>query len=147
MNPQRRTVSPCRARQLGIGLLEALVAVIILSLGLLGLARFQVGLIAQATEAQSRMVAAVLGDELLNTVLVDTSHAACYTLPRTGTCTSDAAAARAADWKQRALAALPGDHEVTSTLNAATLRFIVTLIWTGKSSQDAHVLQMTTDAR
>ena len=141
---QRRSAS--RAQR-GMGLLEGLVAVAILSFGLLGLARFQSGLVAQSTEAQGRMVAAQFADELLNTVLVDTANAACYTLPAVGTCPSADASARAADWQARALAALPGDDAATSALDTTTQRFTVTLRWTGKAAQDAHTLQMTTDAR
>jgi len=136
-----------RAAQRGMGLLEGLVAVLILSVGLLGLARFQSGLISQGTEAQGRMVAAQFADELLSTVLVDTANAACYTLPATGTCPSAAAASRATDWQTRALAALPGNDAALSTLNTGTSRFTVTLRWTGKAAQDAHTLQMTTDVR
>ena len=142
-----RARQPRRAAQRGIGLLDGLVAMAILSFGLLGLARFQSGLIAQSTEAQGRMVASQFADELLNTVLVDTSNAACYTLPALGVCTSAAATARANDWRTRALAALPGDDDATSLLDAGTQRFTVTLRWTGKASTDRHQLAMTTDAR
>lgn len=143
----RRPATPQRRVQRGMGLLEGLVAVAILSFGLLGLARFQSGLIAQTTEAQGRMVATQFADELLNTVLVDTANAPCYTLPAVGTCPSAAAASRAADWQRRALAALPGTDSAVSILNTATSRFTVTLGWTGKAARDAHTLQMTTDVR
>jgi len=136
-----------RIAQQGVGLLDGLVAVAILSVGLLGLARFQTGLLAQSTEAQGRMAASQLADELLNTVLVDTANAGCYTLPATGGCGSAAASTRALDWQTRALAALPGTHTATSTLDAGTQRFTVTLTWTGKAARDAHTLQMATDAR
>ncbi len=131
----------------GLGMLEGLVAVVILSLGLLGLARFQTSLIAQTTEAQSRMRASALADELLSTVLVDSTNAGCYTLPQTGGCGSDSAVARTTEWQARALATLPGATAPTSTLDATTRRFTVTLRWTGKASRDAHQLEMSTDAR
>lgn len=139
--------SLARTPQRGLGLLEGLVALAILSFGLLGLARFQTGLIAQSTESQGRMAAAQLADELLSTVLVDTGNAGCYTLPQVGVCANAAATARATDWQNRALLALPGNHGATSTLDAATQRFTVTLTWTGKAALDAHTLQMATDAR
>lgn len=131
----------------GLGMLEGLVAVVILSLGLLGLARYQSSLIAQTTEAQSRMRASALADELLSTVLVDSTNAGCYTLPQTGGCGSDMAVARAVEWQARALAALPGATTPTSTLDTTSQRFTVTLRWTGKASRDAHLLEMSTDAR
>lgn len=144
---------PCRHRppgpaaQRGIGLLDGLVAVAILSFGLLGLARFQSGMIAQSTEAQGRMAASQFADELLSTVLVDTANAGCYTLPQAGACNNASALARATEWQERALAALPGDDEATTVLDLGTQRFTVTLRWSGKASTDRHNLQMTTDVR
>ena len=139
---------PLRARtRRGMGLLEGLIAVAILSFGMLGLARFQTTLMAQTTDSRSRTTATQLADELLSTVLVDTGNAGCYTLPDPGSCTSAAAAARAADWKVRALAALPGDHTALATLDDATQRFTVTVTWTGKGGSDPHTLQVSTDAR
>lgn len=144
MRPLRRQLrQPLR----GFGLLEGLVAVVILSLGLLGLARYQTSLIAQTTESQSRVRASALADELLSTVLVDTGNAACYTLPQTGSCGSSAALARATEWKTRVVADLPGATVPTGTLDAATRRFTVTLRWTGKATRDTHQLEMSTDAR
>lgn len=139
--------APQRRLRRGFGLLEGLVAVVILSLGLLGLARWQTSLIAQTTESQSRAHASTLADELLSTVLVDTANAACYTLPQTGSCGSNAARARATEWKTRVEAALPGAAAPIGTLDAATRRFTVTLQWTGKASRDTHQLEMSTDAR
>lgn len=147
MSAPRPCRPPSRATQRGIGLLDGLVAVAILSFGLLGLARFQSGMIAQSTEAQGRMAASQFADELLNTVLVDTANAGCYTLPQAGACTNAAALARATEWQLRALAALPGNDEATSVLDPGTQRFTVTLRWSGKASADRHNLQMTTDVR
>lgn len=131
----------------GFGLLEGLAAMLILSLGMLGLARYQTSLVAQTTEAQSRLRASALADELLSTVLVDVDNAGCYTLPQTGSCGSDKAETRAAEWKARALASLPGATAPTSELDAGLHRFTVTLRWTGKASGDAHQLAMSTDVR
>jgi type IV pilus assembly protein PilV len=136
-----------RAAQRGMGLLEGLIAVAILSFGMLGLARFQTSLMAQTTDSRSRTTATQLADELLSTVLVDTGNVGCYTLPTPVNCTSSAASARAADWKVRALAALPGDHTAVATLDTALQRFTVTVTWTGKGGSDPHTLQVSTDAR
>ena len=140
-HPQQRRLAR------GLGLLETLVAVVVLSLGLLGLVRFQLGLVAQSTEAQGRMQASQLADELRSTVLVDRANAGCYVLPAPTDCANTGASARAADWRTRALAGLRGDDAATSTLDAGTQRFTVTLRWTGKGTQDRHTLEMATDAR
>jgi len=147
MKPAALAPRRARAAQRGMGLLEGLIAVAILSFGMLGLARFQTSLMAQTTDSRSRTTATQLADELLSTVLVDTGNVGCYTLPTPVNCTSSAATARAADWKVRALAALPGDHTAVATLDTALQRFTVTVTWTGKGGADPHTLQVSTDAR
>ena len=137
--------SPPRLRSLGIGLIDALIALAILSFGLLGMTRMQTNLVRQATESQARMTAVQLGDELLSTALVDVDNAACYTVPAAGACNSDAAQERTEDWEARVLAALSGDAEVASVL--ADDRLTVTITWTGKESGDTRTLEVTTDVR
>jgi type IV pilus assembly protein PilW len=74
----------CRRRAAppqGFSLIDGLVGMTLMAVGLLGLARLESGLIAQSTEAQNRLAAAQLGDQLLSTVLVDVANASCYTVP------------------------------------------------------------------
>lgn len=134
-----------RTHARGIGLIDALIALAILSFGLLGMTRMQTNLMRQAIESQARMTAVQLGDELLSTALVDVDNAACYTLPAAGTCDSDAAKARTDEWQERVLAALPGEVEASSVL--ADNRLTVTINWTGKESGEARTLEVTTDVR
>lgn len=131
----------------GVGLLDALVAMAILAFGLLGMTRLQTRMVAQATETQSRMTAMQLGDELLNSALVDTANAACYTLPQTGVCGNAGAQAKAAAWETRSKAALPGSPTAGAVLDAATGRMTVTLTWTGKESREIRTLVAVTDVR
>jgi type IV pilus assembly protein PilV len=144
--PCRRAAGTLR-RSRGVGLLDALIALAILSFGLLALTRFQSRAIAQTTEAQSRQVAMQLSDELLSTVLVDVNNAACYTLPAVGTCASSTAKEGTTAWESRVAAALPGTVTSGAVLDAGTGRFTVTIGWTGKASADARTLQVTTDVR
>lgn len=129
----------------GIGLIEALVALAILAFGLLGLTRFQTRLIAQGTEAQERLTAVQLGDELLSTVIVDVGNAACYTLPQVGACGSAPAAARTAAWATRVAASLPGTVTTTAALVGNQLNLAIT--WTSRQTGDIRALQATTDVR
>lgn len=138
---------PALQRSRGIGMLDALIALAILSFGLLALTRFQSRAIAQTTEAQSRQVAMQLSDELLSTVLVDVANATCYTLPQVGVCGSAVAKAGTTAWQARVTAALPGTVSSGAVLDAATGRFTVSMGWTGKASADARTLQVTTDVR
>jgi Tfp pilus assembly protein PilV len=131
----------------GVGLLDALVAMAILAFGLLGMTRLQTRMVAQATETQHRMTAMQLSDELLNTALVDTANAACYTVPQVGACGTPAAKARGTDWETRSKASLPGTPTAGAVLDAATGRMTVTLTWTGKESQETRTLVAVTDVR
>jgi type IV pilus assembly protein PilV len=128
-----------------MGLFEGLIALAILSFGVLGMTRLQVNLVRQATETQSRAVAVQLADELLSTALVDVDNAACYTVPAAGGCASASARNRAEAWETRALATLPGTATASATL--AGDRLTVRLGWTGKSAEEARTLEVTTDVR
>lgn len=134
-----------RRRTRGISLLEALIALAILSFALLGLTRLQTNLVRQATDSQFRLTALQLIDELLSTALVDTGNADCYTLPAAGSCSSANASQRAADWHSRALASLPGSPTAVSTLNGG--RLTVRLTWTGRTADDARAMEVSTDVR
>jgi type IV pilus assembly protein PilV len=131
----------------GVGLTDALIALAILAFGLLGLTRMQGKLLVQATEAQQRMVASQFTDELLNTMLVDSANAQCYSLPATGTCGSATARARADDWQTRALAALPGKPTATSDINTGTNRMTVRLTWRFKEDTEDRTHEVISDIR
>ena len=146
-----RPLRPRRAArhgaQHGFSLLDGLVGMTLLAVGLLGMARLESGLIAQSTEAQHRLVAAQLGDQLLSTVLVDTANVDCYTVPPTGTCESAVAKDSTTAWQAQALAALPGAASASAVLDDARRRMTVTLSWTGKASRDTRTLEVTTGVR
>lgn len=131
----------------GVGLFDALIALVVLSLGMLTMTRFQGRMVAQTTETQSRLVAAQFAAEHLSTVLVDVNNAPCYTWPQAGTCTSAVARAGTADWATRTAAALPAPVTTSSTLEAASGRLTVAITWLGKDSGDTRTLRAVTDVR
>lgn len=135
------------ARQRGVSLIDALIAIAILSFGLIGMTRMQGRMVTSATDAQLRTTAVQLADELLNTVLVDTANAACYTLPQAGACNSAAATARTTDWSTRVGAALPGTVTRAVVLNAASGRMTVSIGWTARDNADPRLLNVVTDVR
>jgi type IV pilus assembly protein PilV len=140
--------SPQRAhrRQRGLGLLDGIIGLVIFSFGLLAMTRYQARMVASTTEAQGRLAAVLMSDELISNVLVDSGNAACYTLPQAGTCASSAALSRTTDWHTRTTAALPG-AVTTSSVLAANGRLTVVIGWTGKESNTARRLEATTDVR
>jgi type IV pilus assembly protein PilV len=138
---------PRRRLDLGFGLIEALIAILILTFGMVAMTQFQGRLIGQTTESQSRATANQLASELLGTVLVDTTNAACYTLPQEGTCNNDGAKDRTTAWGERVVASLPGSASATSELDTTTSQLKVTIKWTGKESGAERTLESTTDVR
>jgi type IV pilus assembly protein PilV len=142
-----------RRRQLGVGLIEALVAILVLAFGLIGMTRLQARMLAQGTEAQNRLIAGRLADQLLSMALVDpATNASCYTVPAAGTCAVSAARSSTQDWKSSVQAALPFATDPTATLNTAGTQLTVTISWGGKAVQDSieqgpHQLTRTTDVR
>lgn len=145
MNKGRHPPLARRAR--GVGLLDGLIALALLSFGMLAMTRFQGRLVAQTTETQSRQVATQFAAEHLSTVLVDVNNAACYTRPQTGACGNAAAVTRTTDWSTRTAAALPTPVTTTATLDAGTGRMTVAITWLGKDSGDTRTLQTVTDVR
>ena len=136
-----------RAALRGVSLIDALIAIAILSFGLIGMTRMQGRMVTSATDAQLRTTAVQFADELLNTVLVDNANAACYTLPQAGVCNSAAATARTTDWSARVGAALPGTATRTVTLDAATGRLTVSIGWVARDNADPRLLSVVTDGR
>lgn len=133
-------------RQLGSSLIEAMISIVILSFGILGLAKFQIGMLVQTTDAQSRLVATSLAEELLSMVRVDVQNAPCYTTPAQGTCGSPFAASQAKVWASKAAKAIPGMTSYVASM-PDTSTFKVDLVWSSKAFKEPRSLQVSTDAR
>lgn len=146
-----RTAAPhlsTRRRQRGVSLIDAMIAIAILSFGLIGMTRMQGRMVTAATDAQMRTTAVQLADELLSTVLVDLANVSCYTLPAAGGCASTAAAGRLTDWAGRVLTTMPGTGVTRAVaLDAATGRLTVSIGWTSRESADARLMNIVTDIR
>lgn len=143
----RRPLAVTRRAHRGMGLFDALIALAILSFGLLGMTRLQTNLVRQASESQSRMTAVQFGDELLSTALVDVPNRLCYTVPVDAGCLSATAKSRTEAWDARVKAALPGTVTTASVFDAATGQLTLTITWLGKSESEPRSLQVTTDVR
>lgn len=137
--------------QRGVSLIDALIAIAILSFGLIGMSRMQGRMVSSATDSQLRTAATALADELLNTVLVDHDNAACYTLPQSGACGSAAATARTTAWAAKVAGTLPGTVTKGVALNAASGRMTVSIGWTSREryngAPDERQIQVVTDVR
>jgi type IV pilus assembly protein PilV len=135
-----------RCTQTGSSLIEAMVAIVILSFGILGLARFQIGMLAQTTDAQSRLTASALAEELLSMVRVDIPNAACYTTTPQVSCSSSFAASQVKNWTDKANKNIPGiTSSIASMPDANT--FNVFLVWRSKAFKELRSLKVNTDVR
>lgn len=136
-------------------MLEALIAMLVLVFGLLGMSRFQAKVVKAGTDGQVRLQALAMADQLANLAKIDTpANAPCYTLPAVGACGSPTGRAAATAWRTSALAALPGEPTATSAYDVATGRLTIRLSWTGKLQQDlgeasaaSPAVEMVTDVR
>lgn len=138
------TPRPIRATR-GFGLIEAMIALLILALGLLTMTQLQARMVASSTESQQRMVAQQFADELLARALIDTGNSNCYTLPASGTCSNAAARTATNAWGTAVAAGLPSGSGAAAI--DANLRLQVTVSWTGKESGSTRSLVVTTDVR
>lgn len=126
LRPRRRAAG-------GFALMEALIAMVVLTLGLLGMVRFQARVVQTGTESLMRMEATRYGDQLATLALADLpANAPCYTLPASSTCTNTAGRTATDNWRTAVLAALPGTVTATSSFDTTTSRLTVTVGWTGK---------------
>lgn len=146
-----------RRCQRGITLLESLVALLILSFGVLGMVGLQARLLKDSTSARNRVIAAGLADRLLGHALVDPQLASCYTEPESN-CPSTPAGTVARqtvqDWLQdvahlpdataeSVLVTVPGGGVPTGTLQQLRVR----LQWRGPGDESPHQVEAITDVR
>ena len=124
MNP----VSPMSLharRQKGVALLEALVGILIFSIGILALMALQAQSIRNTIEAKYRNEAAYLANQILGTMWVDRSNLAGYTTP-------SGANGNMTAWRTQVAATLPGitiGSTNSPTIAVAGRQVTVTIFW------------------
>lgn len=116
-------------RMQGVMLIEALIAILIFSIGILAIVGMQGVAIKTVTQSKYRSEAAFLANEVLSQMWADTASLANYDYPAGG-----AAPARLADWKARVDARLPGTMDpnmapqvfiTNTTAQGATVRIVI----------------------
>lgn len=142
-----------RPRARGVSLLDALIALLVLSFGMLAMTRFQARVMVHGSEAQNRLVAIRLADELLDLAVMDAgANADCYTLPASGTCPSTDARSATTQWAAVVKASgLPLTVDPTVAL-AANGQLTVSMSWQGRvvaegATAETQRLLRTTDVR
>lgn len=110
-------------QQRGVVLLEALVSILIIAFGILGIIGLQAASVASVSDARYRIEATELADELINQIWVDTSNA--NVLPAYASNSSSLPTAWLAKVKQ-----LPGAADNPPTIStAANNEVTLTISW------------------
>jgi len=130
---------PRRRGQRGMMLLEALIAILIFSVGILGVVGLQATAVQQSTAARYRAEAALLAEQLIGRMWVDNRSAAALKAKyeNCGTC------AGYNEWFETVKATLPGvtDEDNEPTVNVSDKGIVtITLFWQspGEEDADAH---------
>lgn len=115
-------VSPASGQK-GFALLEALVAILVFSFGILGTLGLQVSMTNEQTSAKLRSDASFLASGLIGAMWADIANRNSYA---TATCDGYP---RCLEWKNKVAANLPNGVP-TVTVNAATGDVLITISWT-----------------
>lgn len=128
---------PCRKSESGFGMLEVLISLLILAIGLLGLASLQTTTLAQTTEVRNRSQAILLADDLLERIRSNRGNLASYVvaagnLPECDSGFSIANNGVAADdlneWKNSLACLLPGGNGSVAVNDSEVT---VEVVWSG----------------
>lgn len=137
-------------KQQGVMLLEALVGVLIFSIGILGMVSMQATAIQNSAAATYRTEASYLANQIIGTMWADRTNLASYSLNNGGTrCAtgaSDTTNANVFNWLQNDVVRLPGNTRTVSGLNGFQQKIeigagnlvTVTLCWQGPKDTGPH---------
>lgn len=119
----------------GFAVLEALIALLIFSLAVLGLVGLQASMTKATSGAKYRADAAYLASDLVGTMWADARNLASY-----GNCSQYPACS---SWQARVSSGLPGGTGQATILDATAGQVTVRVSWQAPS-EDRHVFETTT---
>lgn len=121
-------------RQGGIALLEAMLAIVILGIGLLGTIGLQARAYSALSDAGMRAEATMAGEKLLGVMMADTANLAGYNLAENGT-----PGAAIAPWVAETRAAIPGAIvSVNVTRQTVQTQVDIAIRWQRKANTDQN---------
>jgi type IV pilus assembly protein PilV len=131
-----------RRYQHGGGLIEGLVSLVILSVGLLGMAGMQGTLIQESSESRTRMQAGFLASSILGMAAANPENVGCFIVnsAQSVACTSPDAQVQGTTWTGQVNSALPGSATVPPIVayDAASGQLTVTLRWQMRGDATVH---------
>jgi type IV pilus assembly protein PilV len=125
-----------RRRQAGIALLEALVAVVLLGVGLLGIVGLQARSYSALADTSMRAEATMAADKLLGVMAADQANAGAYAMAMGGQPGS-----RLQPWYDETRRQIPGAGikvEVAQVVNTTRTRVTITIAWMRKANTAAN---------
>lgn len=137
-------------RQRGAMLLEALVGLLIFSIGILGMVGMQAASIQNTAAASYRTEASYLTNQIISTMWADKDNLAAYSLnaggARCATGASNTANPNLAAWLQNDVSRLPGNASAASGVQGLQQQIVigannlvtVTLCWQGPKDANPH---------
>ncbi|MCA1248279.1 hypothetical protein [Massilia sp. MS-15] len=140
MRPRLARPAPPRAQR-GIALLEALLAAVILAIGLLGTIGLQARSYAALSDAGMRAEAAIAANKLLGIMNTDISHLEDYALEADGE-----PSARLAQWHEETVRLIPGARitiAVTPGEDATPAAVDIAIRWQRKADTPGNTHRIT----
>jgi len=126
-------------RQHGVAMLEAIIAILVLGIGLLGTVGMQARAYSALSDAGMRAEATIAGDTLLGIMSNDASNLGSYAVAESG-----AASAVLAPWMTETKARIPNAAvSVTVTPETGRTRVDITIRWTRKTGGAENRHQLT----
>lgn len=136
-----RSRSRRQQRQRGVALLEALLAIVILAIGLLGTVGMQARAYSALSESSMRAEATLAADSLLGIMSTDLAHLNSYAYAHSGTPN-----AVLLTWYNATRASIPGaviDVAVVKTAGTDRSRVDITIAWTRKAGGATNTHKVT----
>jgi type IV pilus assembly protein PilV len=126
----------------GSGLIEALISLVTISIGILGMIGMQAALLAENGESRVRMQAGFFATSILGMAAANPENVGCFIVnsAQTVACSSTDAATQAANWTTQVSDALPGSAGVPPQVayDSASGQLSVTLRWRMRGDTTVH---------
>jgi type IV pilus assembly protein PilV len=134
--------------QRGVAIVEALVSVLLLVFGILGLMKMAVTLMQENVQSRDRLQATFFAEQLIGMALADPTNVGCYAVSSGAACGSTGAQTNATQWATQVKTLLPGATLVANkpvATSAADGTFTVTVKWQKASDPLPHNYTATTN--
>lgn len=130
-------------RCIGASLIEVLVAVLVLSIGLLGLANLQLTAIKNAHSAHLRSQASILAQDILDRIRANRRNASSYAISLSASPPSGSTVAEKdlAAWLKNLATSLPGGDGAITIISGDPLTVTVTIQWDDSRGLDGDSTQ------